>query len=308
LDNYFLSFLQINNFRARVIPISRLTDLKEDFMQTIESGHGYKNILDTYLKDFSFQKPKDIVNPRSIIILAAPRPQHLIIIHTGTGTLRGIIPPTYTSYRETASDVQEKLGRFLADRGYCISKAVLPLKLLAARSGLGKYGKNNILYIDDWGSFHQLIGFYSDMEVQSDSWQEAGRLNTCQDCKLCMENCPTGAIRQEEFIIDTGLCLTYYNENSSRIPSWVSGNAHNCLIGCMKCQVVCPCNKRIAGWFEDLGELDREECSLLLEAAGGSRLPENLIKKFKGFGLHEYLDVIPRNLKLLVENNPGSIN
>lgn len=82
------------------------------------------------------------------------------------------IPPTYLYYPNLRAE--EILKRILSPGGYQTARTNLPLKLLAARSGLGSYGKNNICYVPGMGSYHRLMAFYSDDPASEDSWQEAG--------------------------------------------------------------------------------------------------------------------------------------
>jgi epoxyqueuosine reductase len=173
---------------------------------------------------------------------------------------------------------------------------------LAVRSGLAKYGKNNIAYIEDWGSFHQLVGFYSDWKINEDHWQELRSLNACKTCNLCMDQYPTRAISPNIFILDTARCLTYLNESKDDIPNWVSPQAHNSLVGCMKCQLVCPYNKKIKSWIIDIGEMNQEETLLLLKSNEDNNINHKLIKKLQNIGLYEWFDRFPfaRNLKLLI--------
>jgi len=47
-------------------------------------------------------------------------------------------------------------------------KAIFPFKTLATRTGLAKYGKNNITYTECGGSYHRLTAFYTDMDLETD--------------------------------------------------------------------------------------------------------------------------------------------
>jgi epoxyqueuosine reductase len=72
--------------------------------------------------------------------------------------------------------------------------AKLPLKLLAAHSGLAVYGRNNIAYVSGMGGFLGLTAVYSDLPCEQDSWQEPQlmkRGETCNSlCKKLVQKVP----------------------------------------------------------------------------------------------------------------------
>jgi epoxyqueuosine reductase len=76
-----------------------------------------------------------------------------------------MIPPTY------ASSIDQKviatLDQFLSSNSYHLKAVRLPEKLLAVRSGLAQYGKNNISYIPDVGSFYRTVVFVSNVPCES---------------------------------------------------------------------------------------------------------------------------------------------
>ena len=88
------------------------------------------------------------------------------------------------------------------------------------------------------------------------------------------------------------------------MPSWVDPDAHNSLIGCMKCQEVCPYNSKVKGWIEDIGELDGKETEMLLCLEGNKgKRDDYIIRRIKELGIYEFYEgLIPRNLQLLLNN------
>jgi len=95
---------------------------------------------------------------------------------------------------------------------YQIARMALPLKILAVRSELASYGKNNISYIPGMGSFYRLIAFYSDFPCQEDIWLEPQMMKHCHNCSACLDNCPTGAITSGGFLLHAERCITFHNE------------------------------------------------------------------------------------------------
>ena len=71
-------------------------------------------------------------------------------------------------YSEIRAFCEEILSRILGKKDHSVDRAILPMKLLAVRSGLAKYGKNNICYINGIGSFTRLEAFYTDYAFLTD--------------------------------------------------------------------------------------------------------------------------------------------
>ena len=303
MEDLLGSFAGKYNFKAEAIPVERLVSLENDFKECLQKGLINNKVYKSYLDGFTFNLPDDLKEAKSIIILGIARPQHRLRIDLGNRTIDATIPPTYIDYRKIYRDVFKLLKKWLANDGYRLSRALLPLKFTAVRSGLAEYGKNNITYIGQWGSFHQLAGFYTDWEAGRDPWQEMKILDACKSCKLCTRACPTGAIMKDRFNLDMSRCLTLLNESKDDIPSWVKPGSHNSLIGCMRCQLVCPYNKKVKNWIEDIGELDKEDIVLLEENSKGKKKDPKLVNKLKSMGLHEWFDGVPilRNLRLLAD-------
>jgi len=184
-----------------------------------------------------------------------------------------------------------------------VVKTILPLKLLAVRSGLGSYGRNNICYIPKWESFHRLMAFFSDLPCEDDVWFESSMLKECQKCTACIRACPTGAITSERFLIRAERCLTFQNERSGEFPSWVDPSWHHCLFGCMRCQKICPQNKRMLNWIEDREEFTEQETSLILEKVPLNRIPSSTRKKIEGLYMIDEYELLSRNLNSVLMNS-----
>ncbi|MFC2159750.1 4Fe-4S double cluster binding domain-containing protein [Actinomycetota bacterium] len=304
MEDLLKSFIKKYDFKAEALPVERLAGLEKDFKKNLKKGLISDKLFKSYLDGFSFDLPDDLKEAKSIIILGTARPQHRLNIDLDNRTINAIIPPTYIDYRKIHRDIFKLLKKWLSADGYGVSRALLPLKLTAARSGMAKYGKNNIAYIGEWGSFHQLAGFYTDWESSKDDpWQEMSVLDACKTCTLCTRACPTGAISKDRFNIDTSRCLTFLNESKDDIPGWVKPESHNSLVGCMRCQHVCPYNKKVKDWIVDIGRLSQEDIRLLDQSSKGMKKDPELVNKLNSMGLYEWLDSVPilRNLRMLAD-------
>jgi epoxyqueuosine reductase len=118
-----------------------------------------------------------------------------------------------------------------------------------------------------------------------------------------MKACPTKAIVSDRFQLYAERCLTFHNERSEAFPQWLSPSWHNCLVGCMICQKVCPANKEVVKWIEAGATFDHDETHLILEGVPKERLQQGTLAKIKSQGMMPYYDVLRRNLKGLIEKS-----
>ena len=199
VDNLFAR-LRERGFQARIVSVSHLQELQKE----IENLRSHALLDGQFNQDrlawFNFQIPEDLPKAESLIVVAVPRPQTQAIFVWNGRRRPLIIPPTYTAYDDIAKQVEDLLAKTLREEGYKLARTALPLKLLAARSGLVQYGRNNICYVSGLGSFLQLVAVYSDMPCEG-SWQEATMMKSCERCELCRRACPTDAISSDRFLL-----------------------------------------------------------------------------------------------------------
>ena len=290
--------LRALSYQARMISIDHLPLLQNQIDEQRNQGLLDNEFYQQRLAMFRFQIPESLPRATSMLVIAVPRPQTRAIL-TWNGQRRPlIIPPTYTAYKSINKQVEILLARILGEKGYRLTGATLPLKLLAARSGLSQYGRNNICYVSGMGSFLQLVAVYSDMPCELDSWQEATMLQRCEECELCRRACPTEAIPSDRFLLRAERCITYHNEKKGSVPfpRWINASWHNCLEGCMRCQRVCPVNAQFIGWIGEEEEFSEEETALLLDGMARDTLPEETLRKLVHLDILDDLDILPRNL------------
>jgi len=138
----------------------------------------------------------------------------------------------------------EKIFSFLTEHGYSglLMPAGIPQKILAARSGLGQYGKNALIQAPEKGSWLSLYTIFTNAPLKPDT----PITNQCEDCEECKKACPTGAIN-EPYICDIERCLTMqamYNKGS--IPLELREKMGDCIAECCICMDACPQNKNLA--------------------------------------------------------------
>ncbi len=294
--------LEAQGYKGRVVSTRRLSELREGIEGPHAQGQIDEELYREYLEALEFDPPANLPEARSLIIVAVPDPIRRLTFHWEGGTVSGLVPPTYLHGKDVDQRVEDILTEALAPAGYRLVRATIPKKLLAVRSGLSRYGRNNISYAPGWGSFYRLVAFHSDLPCPDDEWHEPRMLERCEKCHACGRRCPTGAITSERFLLRAERCLTFHNEKPGEVefPAWINPSAHNCVVGCLHCQTVCPENKDVVEWIEDEGDISEEETAELLHGTPLDELSAPLAEKVSRADLVDYLDVLPRNLKALL--------
>jgi epoxyqueuosine reductase len=290
-------------YQAQVVSYRRLADLRAGIQVPHEEGLLDPAFYEERLARFDFGPAEPLAEARSLIVVAVPQPQIRFTFARDGRQIPVLVPPTYLHWRETDRTVEARVSEHLELEGYRVLPATLPKKLLAARSGLAAYGRNNITYIPGMGSFVRLVAFGSDLPCPHDDWQEPGWMDACQTCHACRKKCPTGAIPSDRFLLHAERCIVFHNERPGHVafPEWLDPSAHNCLVGCLHCQTACPVNHEVLDWVEEGAEFSERETALLLEATAIDRLPEATRHKLEEWDLVELHDILPRNLRALLQ-------
>jgi len=293
------SEMEERGYRGTVLPIEHVAQLKHAIEGRLSQRQIDAALYEKRLSHFKFDVTASFPRACSIIITAAPQPQRKVTFHFNEQTYSVIIPPTY--YADTDDKIRNMLQNILSSNGYQLYPVALPLKLLAVCSGMARYGKNNITYVEGLGSFVALEAFLSDMPSGRGDWVEPRVMKECDRCKACLNECPTRAIVPDRFLIHAERCLTFLNEGREEFPAWIDPAWHNSLVGCMKCQLVCPVNKRFIKWVEEGEAFDEAETELILNGVPLDRIPPETAHKLNRCYMLDYLDVLPRNLRALLK-------
>jgi len=152
-----LTQLERRGCRAKIVSIEHLSGIQEEIQSRHAQGLFDEDFFRERLSWFDFQPPSDLPGAKFVIVVAFPQPKIGLIFNAHGERKRLILPPTYLEY--PIEEVKKILSDIMNPQGYFITPVALPLKLLAVRSGLGRYGRNNICYVDGMGSFSQIDGF-----------------------------------------------------------------------------------------------------------------------------------------------------
>ncbi|MFH0915844.1 MAG: 4Fe-4S double cluster binding domain-containing protein [bacterium] len=307
-------------FSHRIVGVQVVRELDETLAMLLERGLLSESLYAEYAGSLRFAPPAGVGDVRSLVVVATPSPPVKVSFHLSAGRVETVIPPTYISSAVRAR-CQELLCGIVGPAGFSAARVPVPVKLLAVRTGLAEYGRNNIAYVHGSGSLVRLDAFATDADLipagerrgglsrfivggrdpVSGHWNPARRMGGCAACKACHHACPTGCIPhpEEGVMIDAKRCLTYLNEHEGEWPDWLDAASHECLVGCMKCQRVCPANKYHFRRESRVAEFDRAETALILQNLPSEALPAPLRAKLARLDLDGYSMVLGRNLLAL---------
>ena len=301
LSANLLDAIEQEGCQGKIVSAEHIYDLKSEITSLYQQGLFDEEFFAEELRGFDFATSASLPGAKSLIIVAAPQAPVRVTFKPDGKELACIVPPTY-SYA-TDRQIEDLLRLQLEPAGYQVKKAVIPWKLLAVRSGLARYGKNNITYVEGLGSFYRLVAFISDLPCREDSWGELQTLKDCSECDACAKACPGGAIGADRFLLHAERCLTFHNERQADFPAWLNPAWHHCLVGCMVCQKVCPANQNFRKLAVEGPVFSETETAAILRGTSRDEFPQGAVQKLEALDIIGYAEVLGRNLDVLVKKH-----
>ena len=303
------SALEAGGFRYRLVPVGVAERLHETIAELRSQGLLTKQVYERYADYWRFTPPDEVPRPRTVIVAAWPSLPVKVRFYLDSGPLEAVIPPTYVSSERRARCL-EIARSVLGPAGHKVGWALLPVKLLAVRSGLAQYGRNNLAYVTGLGSFVRLGALCTDADLGAVEHKTKASMlmSCCPPCRNCHHVCPTGCIPHDGTVIDADHCLTNINENEDEWPDWLPAGVHNSLVGCMRCQEACPADRYYVRKEEVVADFDEAETKIILENRPADELPAGLRAKLEGLDLAGYSPVLGRNLLALKEARAARIH
>lgn len=294
-------------YQYRTMSVKHFVALQENIDRLRQDGHlSDSKVFQGYLSDMKFALPKDFTEAQSVIVMAIAIKPLMLHFQFNGNRISAAMPPNYYDAGLTRKTLHAEIQKnIIKETGYRVERMsdTFHLKLLAVRSGLGRYGRNNICYVDGMGSFLTLHAYLTDYHFEEDHWQELGMMELCQECTICQKHCPGGAIRADNFVIDVKRCIPLYNEIEGILPDWIPANAHNAFMGCMKCQFPCPANREALKRIEQIEDITEEETRQFVDGNPDEDVILSVSQKLKipyMVGSQETVEVASRNIRALL--------
>ena len=209
---------------------------------------------------FTYRNPERSTDPGRILPGAAA----LVVgaLNYARATAPGPVPgrPTARVARYASDDVYGELrsalgavARVLVEAGHRAAVVADDNALVdreaAHRAGLGYYGKNSNLLLENSGSWVVLGSVVTDAALPPTGERVP---DGCGPCRRCLDGCPTGAIVAPG-VVDARRCLAWLLQATGDFPTEFREALGDRLYGCDDCQEVCPPNRRMAQ-AQDPGE------------------------------------------------------
>jgi epoxyqueuosine reductase len=299
---------QIPAYRYRTLPVSRFPELQAEYDRARNAGNlSRSKAFRDQIGPLGFKVPADFPGAKSVIIMAAfTKPMYANFLLDGR-PLRVLVPPQYYTDDWNAATLkniaQKDIVKKPDSRVVDITERI-PLKLLAARSGLGLYGRNNLIFVDGMGSYNLLYAYITDYQFPEDNWTTLDVLGACRRCDHCDRICPTVCIQRYNFVIDIDKCITLYNENPGDFPAWIRKSYHHALMGCVRCQDPCPENRGIGQITGNLEDISEDETRKILNGTADDALLKSLQRKLRQFpatASKELFPILTRNFSVLAK-------
>lgn len=113
---------------------------------------------------------------------------------------------------------------------------------LAARAGLGWFGKNTCLIHPKKGSLFFICEILTSLKIEPVT---AAVPDFCGNCTKCIDICPTKAL-EEPRVLNANKCISYWTiESRSTPPVELRSQIGDWFFGCDLCQTVCPWNEKV---------------------------------------------------------------
>lgn len=216
-----------SGFSARMGYLHRNQDLREDPSRLVCGARSVICLAVSYAP--GGEDPADA--PARVARYARGRDYHKVLKKMG---------------RKLMADLSDLVEGF---EGRCFTdSAPVMEKSLAVLAGLGWVGHHGCLIVPGLGSYVLLAEIISNLPLVADSPVSGG----CGPCRLCIEACPTRALRGEG-LLDARKCISYWNKGRDvDVPLPIAENMGGWICGCDQCQEVCPHNQQLEAGCEAL--------------------------------------------------------
>jgi epoxyqueuosine reductase len=192
---------------------------------------------DTYQREAKKLHKKLIdLNYPTMVVVALSYPKRYI-----KQTKTHLVPSFYTFGQDYHDVLKNRIKEVMKHIDYPYELGVdnhpYDERLAAVLSGVGFFGKNQLIINDKLGSYMFLGLVLIDCQLD-----EAFILDVEEDCKtcdICIKACPVQALEENKYHLQK--CISYFNQEKTVLTESQIISNHS-LFGCDICQMVCPKN------------------------------------------------------------------
>lgn len=260
--------MDINQLKQEVIDYAHSIGIDHIGFTTADPFDELKQKLEDYhSKGYAsgFEEPD--INLRTEPKLSLPTARSIIAIAVGypnklkgapksvRGDRRGLFARASwgQDYHTTMRKRLDKLEQFLRSKvadievKSMVDTGVLSDRAVAERAGLGFTGRNGFVINPDLGTWTYL----GEMLVSVPFAPDDPLLDSCGDCTICVDRCPTGALVGDGQL-NSQKCISFLTQTKGYMADEYRYKIGNRLYGCDTCQQVCPKNRGINTQHDDI--------------------------------------------------------
>lgn len=226
-----------------------------------------KKLEDYHSKGYASGFEESDIELRTVPKLSLPSARSIIAIAVGypnklkgapksvRGDRRGMFARASwgQDYHTIMRNRLDKLSLFLKEKvpdveiKSMVDTDVLSDRSVAERAGLGFAGKNGFIINEELGTWSYL----GEMLVSIPFKPDDPVIDSCGDCNICVDRCPTGALVGNGQL-NSQKCISFLTQTKGYLKDEYRYKIGNRLYGCDTCQQVCPRNRGINTEHDDI--------------------------------------------------------
>ncbi|MGO2793909.1 MAG: tRNA epoxyqueuosine(34) reductase QueG [Staphylococcus saprophyticus] len=230
----------------------------DELKQKLADYHakGYASGFEESDIELSTEPKLSLPTARSIIAIAVGYPNKLKGAPKSVrGDRRGMFARASwgQDYHSIMRKRLDKLGAYLEEKvpgveiQSMVDTGVLSDRAVAERAGLGYVGRNGFVINPELGTWTYL----GEMLVSIPFPPDDPLIDSCGDCTICVDRCPTGALVGDGQL-NSQKCISFLTQTKGYLADEYRYKIGNRLYGCDTCQQVCPRNKGINTQHDDI--------------------------------------------------------
>ncbi|MBM6628484.1 tRNA epoxyqueuosine(34) reductase QueG [Mammaliicoccus vitulinus] len=230
----------------------------DELKQKLEDYHskGYASGFEESDIELRTVPKLSLPSARSIIAIAVGYPNKLKGAPKSVkGDRRGLFARASwgQDYHTIMRNRLDKLSLFLQEKvpdvevKSMVDTGVLSDRSVAERAGLGFEGKNGFIINEELGTWSYL----GEMLVSIPFKPDDPVIDSCGDCNICVDRCPTGALVGNGQL-NSQKCISFLTQTKGYLKDEYRYKIGNRLYGCDTCQQVCPRNRGINTEHDDI--------------------------------------------------------